>query len=211
MRKNYTHLVNILDRSGSVEKVISDMRGAYNTYIKEQQKIAGKCTVTTTIFDNQITILDDFVDIRNFTELTESNYCALGLTALLDAVGMTLNKVGEKLNALPEDEKPELVVVYINTDGLENASSDFTRAKIAEMIKVQQDVYKWKFLFLGANIDAFSEGGSLNIHNNANYIQTSAGIKGMSNNLVYSVSVARGANLTKTSDVEDYFANSVNR
>lgn len=206
MKKDYTHLVNILDRSGSVDKVIADMRGGYNTYIREQQKLAGQCTVTTTIFDNEIKILDDFVDIKDFTELTESNYYASGTTALLDAIGLTLNKVGEKLNALPEDEKPELVVVYINTDGMENASKDFNRAKIAEMIKLQQDVYKWKFLFLGANIDAFSEGAALNIRNNANYVQTAAGIRGMSNNLVYSVSVARGANLTKSAEVEDYFA-----
>ncbi len=206
MKKDYSHLVGILDRSGSVDEVINDMRRGYNTYLDKQAELAGKCTVTTVVFDDEITFIDDFVDIHSATRLNTVNYFARGSTSLLDAIGKTINTVGGKLAALPEWERPEFVVVYVNTDGFENDSREFNKKQIAEMVKEQQEKYTWKFLFLGANIDSFTEATSLGIAHSANYAQTSSGIMGMSNNLSYSVRNLRSrGTLEKSIDVDDYF------
>lgn len=208
MKKDYTHLVGILDRSGSVAKVIDDMRGGYNAFLDEQAKLAGTCTVTTVVFDDEITVVDDFIDIYAAKRLNSVNYYARGMTALLDAVGKTVNMVGAKLSALPESDRPEFIVVYINTDGYENASREFDRAQINQMVKEQETKYNWKFLFLGANIDSFAEASSIGISNSANYTQTSSGVAVMSNSLNYSVKNLRSrGTLEKSLDVEDYFNN----
>jgi uncharacterized protein YegL len=208
MKKDYTHLVGILDRSGSVAKVIDDMRGGYNAFLDEQAKLAGTCTVTTVVFDDEITVVDDFIDIYAAKRLNSVNYYARGMTALLDAVGKTVNMVGAKLSALPESDRPEFIVVYINTDGYENASREFNRAQINQMVKEQETKYNWKFLFLGANIDSFAEASSIGISNSASYVQTTSGVAVMSNNLNYSVKNLRSrGTLEKSLDVEDYFNN----
>lgn len=192
MKKGYVHLVNILDKSGSVDHVIDDMRGGFNTYLATQAALGEKTTVTTVLFNDCVSVLDDFSDIKNATRLTADNYRAEGSTALNDALGITISSVGSKLAALPESERPEQVIVYVNTDGFENASQDYTKAKVAEMIKHQEDTYKWKFIFAGANLDAQAESASYNISNAAQYVQTSAGINNLSNSLAYSVLRARG-------------------
>lgn len=208
MKKDYTHLVGILDRSGSVAKVIDDMRGGYNAFLDEQAKLAGTCTVTTVVFDDEITVIDDFIDIYAAKRLNSINYHARGMTALLDAVGRTVNMVGAKLSALQENDRPEFIVVYINTDGYENASREFNRAQINQMVNEQETKYNWKFLFLGANIDSFAEASSIGISNSANYDQTTSGVASMSNNLNYSVKNLRSrGTLEKSLDVEDYFNN----
>lgn len=208
MKKDYTHLVGILDRSGSVAKVIDDMRGGYNAFLDEQAKLAGTCTVTTVVFDDEITVVDDFIDIYAAKRLNSVNYYARGMTALLDAVGKTVNMVGAKLSALPESDRPEFIVVYINTDGYENASREFNRAQINQMVKEQETKYNWKFLFLGANIDSFAEASSIGISNSASYVQTTSGVAVMSNSLNYSVKNLRSrGTLEKSLDVEDYFNN----
>ena len=86
-----------------------------------------------------------------------------GNTALLDAVGRAIVETGERLSKMNEADRPALVVVVIITDGQENASKEFSRTKIKEMISHQQSAYKWQFTYLGANQDAFAEAGSLGI------------------------------------------------
>ena len=101
------------------------------------------------------------------------------MTALLDAVGRTIDDVGNRLANTPEEERPEKVLVAIMTDGLENSSRDYTRDRVAKMIKHQQEVYSWEFLFLAANVDAFTEARSLNIpmSNAQNFAATRDGNK----------------------------------
>lgn len=95
----------------------------------------------------------------------------IGGTALYDAVGKSINYAGAQLNDMPNEDKPDKVIVVILTDGQENASHEFSREKVAEMIKHQKDVYSWEFIFLAANQDAFAVGGALNIKalNTANF------------------------------------------
>jgi uncharacterized protein YegL len=208
MKKDYTHLVGILDRSGSVSGVIDDMRGGYNAYLDSQASLQGKCTVTTVVFDNEITSIDEFVNIKDAQRLNERNYFARGATALLDAIGTTINMVGAKLRLLPESERPEFVVVYVNTDGFENASSEFNTNQIKQMVEEQQTKYSWKFLFLGANIDSFSTAAAYGINHAANYVQSRQGIQEMTKNLSYSVlNLRTGGTATSNGDVLDYLSN----
>jgi hypothetical protein len=86
-----------------------------------------------------------------------------GSTALLDAVGRAINETGERLAKMPEAERPGLVVFVVMTDGPENSSREFTKSHIKQMIEHQQSVYKWQFTFLGANQDAFAEGGAMGV------------------------------------------------
>jgi hypothetical protein len=83
---------------------------------------------------------------------------------LLDAVGKTINSIGNRLSATPEDERPDKVIFVITTDGMENASREFVKSTVKEMIKHQQDKYSWTFMFLGANMDAVGEAASLGIN-----------------------------------------------
>jgi len=115
------------------------------------------------LFDNQYQLVHDGKDIREVEELTQNTYQPSGSTALLDAVGRTVDRLGERLDSLKEDEKPENVIVFILTDGKENASSDYSRDKIREMIEDRESNYGWAFIYGGANQDAFAEAGSMGI------------------------------------------------
>ncbi len=163
MKDTLTELVFILDRSGSMARLTSDTIGGFNSMIEEQKKEAGEAYVTTVLFDNAYEVLHDRVPLENVKPLTNKEYYARGSTALLDAVGRTINTVGAKLAAEPEEERPGKVIIVITTDGMENASREFRRDQIKQMISHQQDKYSWNFIFLGANMDAVSEARSLGI------------------------------------------------
>jgi len=98
-----------------------------------------------------------------------------GNTALLDAIGQTLNTVGARLSKTPEAERPGKVIVVILTDGMENASKEFSAARVKEMITEQHGKYSWEFVYLGANQDAFKVGNSYGIANSIGYAGTHKG------------------------------------
>lgn len=161
MKKDSTEVVFILDRSGSMAHLTDDTIGGFNSFIEKQKTEPGECKLTTVLFDDQYEILHDGVDLKKVSDLTNTEYFARGMTALLDAVGRTINAVGDRLNKTDESERPEQVIFVITTDGMENSSTEFTAEKIKEMVSHQEDTYNWKFLFLGANIDSFATGGNL--------------------------------------------------
>lgn len=163
MKKDLTELVFILDRSGSMGHLTNDTIGGYNSMVEKQRKEAGEARITTVLFDDEYEVLHDAVDIREVKPLTSEEYFARGCTALLDAVGKTVNAVGERLSTTREEERPSQVIVVITTDGYENASREFTYAKVRQMIEHQTRKYSWKFMFLGANIDAAKEAEHLGI------------------------------------------------
>ena len=140
----------------------SDTIGGFNAFIEKQCKQEGDTIVTTVLFDDRYEILWNGIDARN-VKLTDKEYYVRGCTALLDAVGKTILEVGHRLSKTSENEKPGKVIFVITTDGLENASSEFTYAKVKELIKHQQEKYGWEFIFLGANIDAAKEAESIGI------------------------------------------------
>lgn len=152
--KNKTDITIILDRSGSMESVKQDTIGGFNNFLSEQQKVEGEAALSLVQFDDQYEVVYEDKDIHAADRLTERSFQPRGSTALFDAVGRTINAVGARLAALSEDERPDSVLLVIMTDGFENASREFTAAKINEMISHQRDVYKWEFMFIGANQDA---------------------------------------------------------
>jgi len=145
-----------------MQRVKDDTIGGYNEFIKSQQQVPGKATYTLAQFDDRYELLQDCVDIADARILNERNYQPRGMTRLLDAIGKTMNTIGERLAALPEAERPSKVVFAIMTDGRENDSQEYTEEKVREMIEHQQDVYKWEVLFLSSDIhceqDAFRYG-----------------------------------------------------
>lgn len=163
MKKGLTEMVFILDRSGSMNHLTDDTIGGFNSMIEQQKKEDGEAFVTTVLFDDEYELLHDHVNITEIAPITRKDYYARGATALLDAVGKTINSVGQRLGNTPEEERPEKVIFVITTDGYENASREFTRAKVKEMIEHQQNKYSWVFMFLGANMDAVAEAGGLGI------------------------------------------------
>lgn len=144
-------IIAILDRSGSMGGLVDDVIGGYNSLIEDQKKVVGECLVTLTIFDHEYEIVYSGTPIQNVPKLTKEVYNARGGTALFDAVGRTINEVGERYSNMPEEERPDKVVVLINTDGQENQSTEFTQQDIAEMIERQSTEYSWEFIYAGAN------------------------------------------------------------
>ena len=164
MKKNLTEMVFILDRSGSMSHLVDDTIGGFNSMIEQQKNEDGDAYITTVLFDHEYEMLHDHVDIKDVKPITNKEYYARGMTALLDALGRTIYSVGERLNNTPEDERPEKVIFVITTDGFENASQEFTKSGVKKMIEHQQEKYSWTFMFLGANMDAVGEAASLGMN-----------------------------------------------
>ena len=163
MKENLTEIVFILDQSGSMQPLESDTIGGFNSYVESQKKEPGEAYITTVLFDDQYEILHNHVNINDVPPLTSAQYRPGGLTALMDAIGRTINSVGKRLADTPEEERPSHVIFVITTDGYENASREFDREQVKRMIQHQQDKYSWQFLFLGAGIDAYKEARSIGI------------------------------------------------
>ena len=162
MKKGLTELVFILDRSGSMGGLESDTIGGFNGMIKKQQKEEGEANVTTVLFDDQIETIHDRFPLEIVKPLTEEDYYVRGCTALLDAVGNNEKKVENIQRRLPDDRKAEKIIFVITTDGLENASREYTSNMVKKMIEENQK-NGWQFIFLGANMDAVKEAGNLGI------------------------------------------------
>ena len=177
MKKGLTEMVFILDRSGSMGGLESDTIGGYNAMLAKQQKGPGEAVITTVLFDDQYELLHDRINLRGVAPITDQEYYVRGSTALLDAVGKTINKIGNAQKRTTEAERAEKVVVVITTDGMENASCEFSKDKVRRMIEHQKSKYDWEFIFLGANIDAIATAGRFGISKDraANYNADSEG------------------------------------
>ncbi|PKM86296.1 MAG: hypothetical protein CVU87_12520 [Firmicutes bacterium HGW-Firmicutes-12] len=180
MNMNLTEIIFLLDRSGSMGGLESDTIGGFNAFVDKQRQVEGDTLVTAVLFDDKYEILWNGVG-ANKVRLTSNEYIVRGTTALLDAVGKTLLEVGQRLAITNKEERPGKVIFVITTDGLENASREFTYKKVKELIKHQQEKYGWEFIFLGANIDATKEADSLGIDkgNAYNFEASETGVKEM--------------------------------
>ena len=178
MKTNLTELVFILDRSGSMGGLESDTIGGFNAMLQKQQAEPGECRITTILFDDKYETLHDRIDIKAVSQITSSEYYVRGSTALLDAVGRTINNIGTVQKNTGEQYRAEKVVFVITTDGMENASREFSYDKIKSMIEHQKSTYSWEFIFLGANIDAVEVANHFGIAKNRaqNYHNDSKGI-----------------------------------
>lgn len=162
MNNNLTEIIFLLDRSGSMAGLESDTVGGFNTFVKKQSELDGDTILTTVLFDDEYEVLWNGIDARE-VKLTEKEYFVRGTTALLDAIGKSILDVGIRLSKTSEERRPGKVIFVITTDGMENASREFTYEKVKELIRHQQEKYNWEFIFMGANIDAAKEADSLGI------------------------------------------------
>ena len=156
-----TEIIFIIDKSGSMSHLANDTIGGFNGFI-ESQKDDSKTTLTTVLFDTSWRLLHDGVDIYEVNPMTNKDYIAGGGTAMLDAIGETINRVQDRHDELGS-EKPDNVLFVITTDGEENSSRKFTKSQIEKMIKHQTNGHGWEFMFLGANMDAVKEAASIGI------------------------------------------------
>jgi uncharacterized protein YegL len=163
MKKGLTELVFILDKSGSMSGLEKDTIGGYNSMLAKQQAVEGECHITTVLFDNKYELLHDRIDLKAVSPITEREYQVGGSTALLDAIGRTIHKIGNAQRNTADDYRAEKVIFVIITDGEENASREYTAEKVKSLIERQKTEFEWEFIFLGANIDAVETAGRFGI------------------------------------------------
>lgn len=164
MNDNLTHIAVVLDESGSMTVVREATVEGFNAFMAEQAKQPGAATVDLVKFSDAVRI-PTFINkpLSETPKLDYTNYMPMGGTALFDAIGTTIQSLGERLRNTPEAERPGKVIVMIQTDGEENSSRMYNLEQIKSMIEHQQSKYNWGFMFIGANIDAFAAGGMLGI------------------------------------------------
>lgn len=179
MKKDFTSINVLMDSSGSMASLTKDTIGGFNTFLAEQKALSGTATLTLCTFSTTINLVHDCIDLQAVPNLTTSTYHASGGTALLDAMGITINEVGKKLASMAEEEKPSKVIFLIITDGEENSSKEYSLQNVKDMVSHQREKYNWEFVFIGANMDAIEVGETLGVatHNSINYEATMEGTK----------------------------------
>lgn len=201
MKDNFTSINVLIDRSGSMSSLVDDTIGGFNTFLKEQKAVPGEAIFSLSLFDYEYEQINDCVPISEAQELTVETYVPRGSTALLDALGRMINATGSKLSAMREEDRPSKIIFLIITDGQENASKEMKHDKIKEMVKHQTEKYNWLFVYLGANVDAFSVGDSIGISgaNSYNYSGTRKSTQSLYSNISQSLTSSRAIGATMDS------------
>lgn len=164
MKKNLTELVFILDRSGSMCGLEQDTIGGFNSMLAKQKSQDGECRITTVLFDHQYTLFHDRIDIQAVSPMSEKDYFVGGSTALLDAIGTTIDKLIRVQRHTAEDYRAQKVIFVIITDGEENSSRKYSYDQVKAKIEHEKEAYGWEFIFLGANMDAVKTASQFGIH-----------------------------------------------
>lgn len=164
MKKGLTELVMILDRSGSMSGLEADTIGGFNGMIEKQRKEAGEAYVSVILFDDRSEVIYDRVDIRKVEPMTDKQYYVRGCTALLDAVGRAIHHIATVHRYARPEDVPEKTLFIITTDGMENASREYSYDRLKKMIEKEKEKCGWEFIFMGANIDAAREAERFGIN-----------------------------------------------
>lgn len=175
MKTGFTYIIFLIDRSGSMSQLRDDTIGGFNAFIAEQKKVPGKAVLTLAQFDDKFEINYEAMDIQKVPDLTPETFVPRGGTALRDAAARLMISAGAKLSAMKEEDRPDNVIFVVITDGQENASKETPAHILKEMIDLQTNTYNWKFLFLGANMDAAMVAQDMGMHG-LSYKATNAGI-----------------------------------
>jgi Mg-chelatase subunit ChlD len=184
-KPNFTSINVIIDASGSMRDLASDTIGSFNQFLTEQREVPGEAALTLYTFSTDYRLVHNFEKLANVVDLSSKSYSTGGGTALLDAMATCIDSVGQKLAAMPEEERPSKIIFLIITDGEENSSVRYAgqegREKVRAMVEHQREKYSWEFVFMGANMDSIQAGTSLGISssNSANYVPTAAGTAGL--------------------------------
>lgn len=201
MKQNYTHIALLIDRSGSMNTIKSDMEGGIASFMETQAKEIGTCTVTAAHFDDEYEVLFTRIPISDVNPIVIK---PRGLTSLVDSMVRLINDVGVDIDSLPEDEKPDRVLFIVITDGYENSSREFTSEHLRTLIKEQEDKYSWNFTYIGANQDAFlvAKKYGLGRDNTMSFSATTGGVRNLFTTLSNATSRYRsksGVQLNSTS------------
>jgi len=162
LNKNSTHIMVILDRTGSMEPIRDDTIGGFNTFLDQQQQQPGEATMTLVQFDSQdpYEIIHHWQDVQKVTPLSRETYVPRARTPLFDAMGRGINDLEQNLSVLGPQEKPAKILVVVVTDGQENASREFRHRDIVRMI-AEKSKKGWQFVYLSADMDAIAEARSV--------------------------------------------------
>ena len=181
MKDNLTAIAYVMDASSSMSGLTKETISSFNQFIKDQKDVPGEAVFSLCVFNSDYRLVHDFVPLQNVEELNTISYRCSGCTALLDAMGTTIDALGTKLAAMPEEARPSKVIVLVVTDGEENSSRKFTLEQIKDKVTHQREVYNWEFVFMGANIDAITAGTSLGFsaHNSVQYDATNVGTQSL--------------------------------
>jgi hypothetical protein len=171
------HIVIVLDESGSMETVRDSTISAINEFLDGQRKEQGKTWVTLTKFDTEFRPLYEYTPIEKVKKLNKDTYTPTGMTALHDAIGKTINTLKNR-----KSDKQIKTLFVVMTDGMENSSKEFTLSSVKTLIDGRKEA-GWDFMFLGANIDSYAVGGTYGFGTTVNFVQSKAGMRGMSSGL----------------------------
>ena len=176
MKENFVHVCFVIDESGSMCGTEADVVGGFKKVIDEQKAVEnGTCAVSFYKFADKVTEVYKGKDV-NEVEYLDGKYRPGGCTALFDAVGTAIDKIGEWLDSMKEEDKPEKNIIVIMTDGGENSSCEYSSTKVKEMIKHQEDKYNWTFVYMGSDLTNAADANCLGFGNRlysskADYLQ----------------------------------------
>lgn len=161
----HTHVIFVLDSSGSMSAIEDDTKGGFNTFLRDQQEEEGGATVTLYDFNTDVDLVYRDYPIEDAPDLTDDNYTPGGQTALHDAIYTAVTETEERLDERGTSEYPENVIVVILTDGKENASETH-QERVREQVTIRQEEHGWEFLFIGANQNAALTADKMGIDKN---------------------------------------------
>ena len=178
MNNELTEIAFILDRSGSMQSLTEAAITGFNSFLEDQLDTPGEALLSLVLFDDEYILHANRAPLKEVRKLDTQSYVPRGTTALLDAIGQTIDTIGAKLSSTPEKDRPGSVTIAIYTDGYENASREYSSTRIREMIKHQTEQYDWQFLFLAANEDAIATAAQYGI-DESNAAQVTLNAPGM--------------------------------
>jgi hypothetical protein len=200
-------IICIWDRSGSMQSLVSDAIGGFNSFLERQKKDAPDSRLTLVLFHDYWEIVEDGAKITAVAPLNEKSYVPDRCTALYDTLGDTLKQVSERLEKTAPEARPSKVLVAIFTDGLENASIKYSSKQIQDLIKCQREIHGWEFLFLAANQDTIATGESIGVHRTAtvNVHATSLGYQNVGDAVSFATSGVAGGQSVDSLNVQKHY------
>jgi hypothetical protein len=205
-KENLTEIIVVLDKSGSMNSIKQDAIGGFNSFLKTQKELPGEALFTLVLFDTEYDMVYNGTPISLVQELNDNTYVPGGCTALLDAIGRTIDTVHARLSALAETQRPGKVIFAILTDGEENSSKEYSRSVVFDKITHYKEQNNWEFIFLAANQDAITEGVSIGISpsHTLNFTADSVGINQAMGSINQAVTSFRAGNDVDLSEVGNF-------
>jgi len=205
MNDHLTEIAFILDRSGSMQAMIEPAIAGFNAFLRDQQQAEGDARLTLVLFDDEYLVPCASLPVAEVVELDTTTFIPRGGTALLDAIGRSIDELGARLAALPEAERPGQVIVAILTDGQENSSRRFDWPAIRKKIRHQEQHYTWRFLFLGANQDAIATAARMGVAatDSATFLDDAAGYSSSAKAVSRKIKALRSSKARPQADLPD--------